>query len=326
MVKARKQIIKPVGPQKSDKKSKQDYNIWYNKYSGERHKPGEERTKATTRCNIETDAGETRGTHSDITGICLNFARGCCPLGYECSWLHVVPVKGKLSQDTMKDCFGRERHEDVRDDQSGVGSFTVDDETSRTLYVGGIIRTPDMHSIVYKHFKEWGEVDNVRMLDSKGVAFVRYKNRANAEFAMEAMQRQSLDKNEVLNIRWATKDPNPWVEKRKEKTAKRKLAEAAEDAGIVSHDVTDPPIKKDRIGPDDVTGFYPNTDYLYQDTHAYPNVATATHPSPPKTLADLVAWSQQQASAEHRYSKTNVNTPQSVTTLVGDYGSSSDED
>ena len=326
MVKARKQINKPVGPQKSDKKTQQNYNIWYNKVSGERHKPGEERTRATTRCNIATDAGETRGSHIEIAGICLNFARGCCPLGHECSWLHVLPVKDKFSKDVMKDCFGRERHESVRDDQSGVGSFTVDDETSRTLYVGGIVRTPGMHSVVYKHFKEWGLIDNVRVLDNKGVAFVRYNDRSNAEFAMEAMQRQSLDNNEVLNIRWATKDPNPWVEKRKEMNAKRKLADVAQDATNVDHDVTNPPsMKKDRLTSTEVTGYYPNTDYLYQDT--YHNVALAPPPSPPKTLSDLVAWSQKQASVEQSETpNTNVNTQQTVTTLVGDYGSSSDED
>lgn len=323
MVKARKQVLKPAGPQKSDKKPKQDYNIWYNKYSGERHKPGEERSKAATRCNIATDSGETRGTHNDIAGICLNFARGCCPLGFECSWRHVVPEKGQFNLDTMKDCFGRERHDDVRDDQSGVGSFTADDETSRTLYVGGISKSPSMHSVVYKHFQEWGDIDNIRVLDGKGVAFVRYKDRANAEFAMEAMQRQSLDNNEVLNIRWATKDPNPWAEKRKQQNAKRKLVEAAVNSGILNEVVNHvPKVKK----ADDVTGYYPNTDYLYQDT----GISTTTTipslaPSPPKTLSDLIAWSQKQASIDRADDKKSSE-KNTVKALVVDYGSSSDED
>lgn len=320
MVRARKQVSAPIGPQKSDKKSQQNYNIWYNKVTGERHKPGQERTRAITRCDIEKDAGDTKGTNNDISGICLNFARGCCPLGYDCSWRHVLPTADMYNANSMmRDCFCRERHKDVRDDQSGVGSFTADDETSRTLYVGGISKTPNMHSVVYKHFKEWGDIDNVRILDVKGVAFIRYKNRSNAEFAMEAMQRQSLDGNEILNIRWATNDPNPWVSKRKEKNAKRKLVEAAINSGIRDEAIVSS-IKKVCHGADGVTGYYPNTDYLYQET-AKPTPAIPSHTqSTPRTLSDLVTWSHKQASIEKdKQDKT-------ITALVDYNGSSSDEE
>ncbi|KAJ1541257.1 Pre-mRNA-splicing factor, partial [Nowakowskiella sp. JEL0078] len=64
---------------------------------------------------------------------------------------------------------------------------------------------------VRRHFELWGEIENIRILEAKAVAFVRYKYRVHAEFAKEAMFGQSLDKNEVLNVRWATEDPNPKV-------------------------------------------------------------------------------------------------------------------
>lgn len=48
----------------------------------------------------------------------------------------------------------------------------------------------------------------VRILRGRGVAFVTYKTRANAEFAREAMMNQSLENNEIVNVRWATADPN----------------------------------------------------------------------------------------------------------------------
>ena len=41
------------------------------------------------------------------------------------------------------------------------------------------------------------------------IAFVRYRYRANAEFAKVAMANQSLDNKEVINVRWAMDDPNP---------------------------------------------------------------------------------------------------------------------
>lgn len=66
----------------------------------------------------------------------------------------------------------------------------------------------------------------VRVLNTRGVAFVTYVNQANAEFAKEAMAHQSLDHDEVLNVRWATADPNPMAQAREA----RKIEEQAADA------------------------------------------------------------------------------------------------
>ena len=51
-------------------------------------------------------------------------------------------------------------------------------------------------------------------------------NEVNAQFAMVAMAHQSLDHNEILNLRWATQDPNPLAMARE----KRRLEEQAADA------------------------------------------------------------------------------------------------
>ncbi|ELU41020.1 procyclic acidic repetitive domain-containing protein [Rhizoctonia solani AG-1 IA] len=49
----------------------------------------------------------------------------------------------------------------------------------------------------------------VRVLQHRSVAFVTYADEANAQFAKEAMACQSMDNDEILNVRWATEDPNP---------------------------------------------------------------------------------------------------------------------
>lgn len=49
----------------------------------------------------------------------------------------------------------------------------------------------------------------VRVLQYRSVAFVTYVYEGNAQFAKEAMACQSLDNDEILNVRWATEDPNP---------------------------------------------------------------------------------------------------------------------
>jgi hypothetical protein len=58
------------------------------------------------------------------------------------------------------------------------------------------------------------------------VAFVTYVSEFHAQFAKEAMACQSLDNDEILNVRWATEDPNP-VQKVAEK---RRLEDMGQEA------------------------------------------------------------------------------------------------
>jgi RNA recognition motif-containing protein len=125
------------------------------------------------------------------------------------------------------DCFGRDKFSDYRDDMGGVGSFT---RQNRTLYCGRIHVTDDIEEIVARHFAEWGQVDRIRVLTSRGVAFITYTNEANSQFAKEAMANQALDHNEVLNVRWATVDPNPLSQKREAARIEEQAAEAVRRA------------------------------------------------------------------------------------------------
>lgn len=86
---------------------------------------------------------------------------------------------------------------DFRQDMGGVGGFA---STNRTLYVGRI--TDVNEETVRKHFSPWGEIARIHLLRNRGVAFIEYKSRANAEFAKEAMMSQSLDHNETINVRY----------------------------------------------------------------------------------------------------------------------------
>jgi hypothetical protein len=121
------------------------------------------------------------------------------------------------------DCFGREKFSDYRDDMGGVGSFM---RINRTLYVGRIHVTDDIEEVVARHFQEWGAIDRIRVLPSRGVAFVTYVYLANSEFAKEAMAHQALDNDETLNVRWATVDPNPAAQKREAARLEEQAAEA----------------------------------------------------------------------------------------------------
>ncbi|KAL8848838.1 MAG: hypothetical protein Q9221_006134 [Calogaya cf. arnoldii] len=203
------------------------FNIWYNKWSGgDREDKYLSKTAAPSRCDIARDSGYTRGDKIFGSYFCLFFARGLCPRGQECEYLHRLPGIHDLFNPNV-DCFGRDKYSDYRDDMGGVGSFM---RQNRTLYVGRIHVTDDIEEIVARHFAEWGQVERIRVLTARGVAFVTYSNEANSQFAKEAMAHQALDHSEVLNVRWATMDPNPLAQKREARKIEEQAAEAVRRA------------------------------------------------------------------------------------------------
>jgi hypothetical protein len=203
------------------------FNIWYNKWSGgDREDAYLSKTAAPSRCSIKNDSGWTAADKITGSYFCLFFARGLCPKGHECQYLHRLPGTFDIFNPNV-DCFGRDKHSDYRDDMGGVGSFL---RQNRTLYIGRIHVTDDIEEVVARHFAEWGEVERTRCLTARGVAFVTYANEANSQFAKEAMAHQALDHGEVLNVRWATVDPNPLAAKRENARIEEQAAEAVRRA------------------------------------------------------------------------------------------------
>ncbi|KAI8060033.1 hypothetical protein BC940DRAFT_264454 [Gongronella butleri] len=174
------------------------YNIWHNRYEGQRPDFSKKYEKAKFRCNPSRDTGTTVGSHNPNAFFCVYFAKGMCAQGAKCPMWHRVPTLDDVVETTV-DCFGRDKHSDFRQDMGGVGGFS---SIHHTLYVGRITNVTDEK--IRRHFSTWGELERVHILRHKGVAFVTYKSRLSAEFAKEAMMCQSLDNKEVLNVRWAT--------------------------------------------------------------------------------------------------------------------------
>ncbi|ORX43244.1 hypothetical protein BCR36DRAFT_145185 [Piromyces finnis] len=199
-----------------------NYNIWYNRYTGGdnyKHKP---LTRAEYRCDIERDSGLTKADNNPGSYFCIHFAHGCCSKGKDCTYLHRVPDELDR-EETTRDCFGREKFFEERQDMGGVGTFS---RINKTLYVGHISTSPDREEIVRKHFEIFGDVEYIKILKDKAVAFVQYKLRSVAEFVKEAMYGQSLDADEVLNVRWATEDPNPRVQQELQRKAEEQVFNA----------------------------------------------------------------------------------------------------
>ncbi|KAJ5317868.1 hypothetical protein N7508_002376 [Penicillium antarcticum] len=203
-----------------------DYNIWYNKSGSDNDDKYGLSKPAPGRCNIARDSGYTRADRVPGSFFCTHFAWGTCVKGPECEYLHRLPTIHDLFNPNT-DCFGRDRHSDYKEDMSGVGSFS---RQNRTLYVGRIHVTDDIEEVVSRHFAEWGQIDRIRVLTGRGVAFVTYTNEANAQFGKEAMSRQALDHEEIINVRWATVDPNPMAQKREARRLEEQAAEAVRRA------------------------------------------------------------------------------------------------
>ncbi|KAH9860024.1 Pre-mRNA-splicing factor [Plenodomus lingam] len=223
------------------------FNIWYNKWSGgDREDKYLSKTAAQGRCNVARDSGYTKADKTPGSYFCLFFARGICPKGVDCEYLHRLPTVTDIFPSNI-DCFGRDKHSDYRDDMGGVGSFQ---RQNRTLYIGRIHVTDDIEEIVARHFQEWGQIERTRVLTARGVAFVTYMNEANSQFAKEAMAHQSLDHNEILNVRWATVDPNPQAAKREahriEEQAAEAIRKALPAAYVAELEGRDPEAKKRR--------------------------------------------------------------------------------
>ena len=200
----------------------------YGKYIGELWDQGLGKDPATSRCVMEKDAGYTKadgpnlGAQDSTTTVrkgnrkhfCLHFARGMCAKGKDCIFFHRIPTpKDDSSTEELVDCFGRQRHAKHRDDMNGTGSFM---SPCRTLYVAGLQKNSypnngvgTLEEALKRHFIEWGEIEEAKVIHRLSIGFVRYRLRTSSEFAKEAMSNQALDKNEVLQIRWAYDDPNP---------------------------------------------------------------------------------------------------------------------
>lgn len=264
------------------------FNIWYNKWSGgDREDKYLAKHKAPNRCNIARDSGYTRADRIPGSYFCLYFARGICPKGHECDYLHRLPTIHDIFNPNV-DCFGRDKFSDYRDDMGGVGSFM---RQNRTLYVGRIHVTDDIEEVVARHFSEWGQIERIRVLTGRGVAFVTYTNEANSQFAKEAMAHQSLDHNEILNVRWATVDPNPLAQKREAQRLEEQAAEAVRRAlpadFVAEIEGRDPEARKKRKteGSFGLEGYEPPDEVWYARTKELEDAQKAAQiEAPPQRL------------------------------------------
>lgn len=241
-----------IDPKRSIHEVGTDYNIWYGKYLTDFSEYGVNKDPASDRCHLEKDAGYTRADNivnrdgtlvttasnsnrKDRRFFCIHFAHGVCAKGAECTFFHRIPTpEDDAKCDELFDCFGRSRHNKHRDDMNGVGSFM---KPCRTLYVGNLLKMKysspkELEDTLWRHFSEWGELENCNVIHRLSIAFPRFRYRTSAEFAKEAMSNQALEQSEVLMIRWAFDDPNPVAQDAINRADKDAIASLLVNKGI----------------------------------------------------------------------------------------------
>ena len=183
-----------------------DYNIWYDKYLSDRTED-KEKIPAEYKCNPLLDTGYTRADKQqkkNIAYFCLFFARGCCCEGVNCRYYHHVPTYEECQNiENSKDIFGRSRFATSLKDNGGIGLFT---KNCRILYVTDMKKKEqdkEMVKLIYENFEKFGEIEDIQYLPLKASCYIKFSHRCYAEFAKEAMMKQSLVGEEILSITWA---------------------------------------------------------------------------------------------------------------------------
>ncbi|KAL4545726.1 hypothetical protein Ndes2526B_g00377 [Nannochloris sp. 'desiccata'] len=194
---ARKQVEAPVtGYEHTNDMA--TYNIWDGRRQ-KAHRPPKEgrgtKLKSEYKCNPDLDSGYTRGERAGCSYHCIYFARGICHHGSDCNYLHRLPTASdevKHLSEPQYDIFGRDRL-DEEGATKRIGSISREC-TTLYIYLGGAATQPQaiLASAVTDSFSPWGPLDDVSVIPSKAIAFVRYKWRSSAEFAKAAMHQQTL--------------------------------------------------------------------------------------------------------------------------------------
>ena len=231
-----------------------DYNIWYDKYLTDR-KEEKEKIPAEHRCIPSLDTGYTRADKQEKNGssyFCLFFAKGCCSEGVNCRYYHRVPTFEECEKiENARDIFGRSRFYSPLKDNGGIGVFTKE---CRTIYVFDLKKVEtknpvkDMVRIIYENFSPWGEIENINYIHVKSSCYIKYSHRCFAEFAKEAMMRQSLVGEEILSINWAYDESDLEMKKIREREEDNLFVGAVQRQAVeYNNGFNDPKEKYDKL-------------------------------------------------------------------------------
>lgn len=180
------------------------------------------------RCWPDVDSQETRGSSLGNAWLCLAWARGACAQGAGCAALHRLPSLAEEQRLTFSadgveyDVFGRPR--------ACVLGATPAPIDASTLFVRGLNVGLSHREVrlALERFGEWGQLARTWCGVEPSTGYVKYRWRASAHFAAEAMDGRSLDPEEGRPVRvsFATQDPEVEQAQNARQLALRSVEEA----------------------------------------------------------------------------------------------------
>jgi len=153
--------------------------------------------------------------------ICSFFVRGECTRGASCPFRHEMPTEGPLAKQNIKDrYYGTNdpvaekmlRNYNNRGSRDSSGRRfqgkprAPHDTTITTLYVGGIDDRFTENDLKEK-FEKYGSLAHVSLIVDRGIAFVKFLRRLDAEKAVDALWDNCIVYGTRLRIQW--KRPKP---------------------------------------------------------------------------------------------------------------------
>ena len=208
------------------------YNKWYHRPSAGRSSLASDKLKpAPSKVDVIRDSGSTQANFTDdffaklpqkfsaaferkpTYKICINFARGNCTKGKKCRFLHRIPQQRDAALFSMSgfcefDVFGRKKFATPKRDGFGIGTHNC-----RTLRIERIAFSKykfakDLLLDLRTAFAVYGPLEKISLLKkSSGLdCKVCFVHRVSAEFAKVAMERQSLNNEEILLLKWNNSD------------------------------------------------------------------------------------------------------------------------
>ncbi|KAL5712290.1 hypothetical protein ACHQM5_014479 [Ranunculus cassubicifolius] len=141
----------------------------------------------------------------NLPKVCSFYAKGKCTRGDECPYRHEMPITGELGKQNIKDRYYGHNDPVALKILNRVGEMPAlvppEDESIRTLYVGGVDNTIAEHDLLGQFFL-YGEIESVKMVAQCSCAFVTYVSREGAEKAAEELSNKLVVNGKRLKLSW----------------------------------------------------------------------------------------------------------------------------
>ncbi|KAL0736595.1 hypothetical protein Bca4012_012805 [Brassica carinata] len=138
--------------------------------------------------------------------VCSFNTVGMCTRGAGCAFRHEMPKTGELSRQNIKDRFYGENDPLAMELLRKAGEMSTleppEDESIKTLYIGGLNSGKIHEQDIRDQFYAYGEIQSIRIFAEKACAFVTFTTRQGAEKAIQELSNSLVISGQRLKLTW----------------------------------------------------------------------------------------------------------------------------